>query len=97
MLHDDGLRRDRSSRDHRRKLWLQWRRESAIGVQSNFGGSAARLSETLRLHSIVIDSVFVPYHFATFPVWSRRGLPVKRHQRNSPSKPEFVASRLDES
>jgi len=31
-------------------------------------------------------SVFVPYHFATFPDWSRRGLPRKRNQRNSPSK-----------
>src|SRR5258708_24967590 len=31
-------------------------------------------------------SVFVPYHFATFPDRSRSGLPRKRNQRNSPSK-----------
>jgi len=31
-------------------------------------------------------SVFVPYHFATFPDRSRGGLPRNRNQRNSPSK-----------
>jgi hypothetical protein len=46
----------------------------------------------------VIDSVFVPYHFATFPDRSRRGLPRKRNQRNSPLKrrkrPPLVDGRI---
>src|ERR1700732_4161820 len=69
---------------------------------SSKDASLARRASSARLRSS--RSVFVPYHFATFPDRSRRGLPRKRNQRNSPSKrrkrastsygfTEFIASR----
>ena len=51
---------------------------------SSKDASLARRASSARLRSS--RSVFVPYRFATFPDRSRRGLPRKRDQRNSPSK-----------
>src|SRR5258705_12988670 len=49
---------------------------------SSKDASLARRASSARFRSS--RSVFVPYHFATFPDRSRRGLPRKRNQRNSP-------------
>src|ERR1700676_4160241 len=51
---------------------------------SSKDASLARRASSARFRSS--RSVFVPYHFETFPDPSRRGLPRKRKQRYSPSK-----------
>jgi len=86
MLHDDGLRRQLIESRPSPKIVASVAKSKCDWRSFELGRSAARLLKTLRFHSIVIDSSFVPYHFATFPDGSRRGLPRKRNQRNSPSK-----------